>query len=370
MGWRIAAALLVLTSGCSAVFGLDSPAHQIDAAVDAPRAIDSTDACASDSTLIDTCTFTYGPQDIAISNIVTFNSDTKTFTPNISATVSDNADQTLVIISARSIDITSSGILRLSGTKPVALVARDQIVVDGIILAASGARACGAAPGMDDPGGASGGAGGGFGGIGGAGGNADSDGSMSSTGGAESPAVARPTTLLGGCAGGKGGNSAGIGGPGGAGGGGLALIAPTISINASAQIAALGLGGQGGTNDAGGGGGGSGGMIVIESHSTELMGKLGANGGGGGEGAGNNAGNDGAPGSMSTTRAQGGAGNANVGGDGGAGGAGTLADGLASLQFLTGGGGGGGGGVGFIAITGSPNVSNGAVISPPYALWP
>lgn len=371
MAWRIAVAL-VFATGCRAVFGLDPPDHkQFDAAVDtAVVPVDTRDACASDSTIVDSCTLEFGQQDITFSGIVTFSSDTKTFSTNVPAVISENADHTVVIISARSISVTSTGALRFGGSKPVALVARDQIVVDGIILASSGARTCGAAGGQDDTGGASGGAGGGFGGIGGAGGNGDSDGTISSMGGPMSPAVARPTTLVGGCAGGKGGNASGTGGPGGAGGGAVALIAPSVLINASAQIAALGLGGQGATVDAGGGGGGSGGMIVIESHGTQIMGKLAANGGGGGEGAGNNPGNDGSPGNVSTSRAQGGAGNATQGGDGGAGGAGPTPDGLASLQFLTSGGGGGGGGVGFIAITGSPNVSAGALISPPFGSWP
>jgi hypothetical protein len=377
---RITALLPVLVTGCSAVFGLDTPNHAPADATDAPGIVvdGGPDACVSYSTLVDTCTLQYDDFDGDLPIFLQFNTDTKTFSSAVTdVTPRDVQTPTgsAVLIAVRSVHVQMNlGTFQVVGNKPLIVAARDMIVVDGQVNVAAGgagARACGAGAGANDGGGGGGGAGASFAALGADGGRGDSDGSTPSLGGTTNTVVARPTGPLGGCNGGKGGDSnTKPGGSGGGGGGSIALIASRIEIGGAGQINAGGGGGAGGQEDSGGGGGGSGGFLIFESPMTIIAGRLGANGGGGGEGAGNNPGDAGNTGALQTTRAAGGAGGATNGSDGGSGGAGTTPNGATSPDFLSNGGGGGGGGVGFISISGSPTILTGAVITPPYSVWP
>ncbi|MBW2733507.1 MAG: hypothetical protein JRH20_14060 [Deltaproteobacteria bacterium] len=180
--------------------------------------------------------------------------------------------------------------------------------------------------------------------------------------------------LLGGCGAGAGGgpdpgtalvaDPIRLGGNGGGGGGALQLSAGTrITMAATAIITVGGGGGEPGGDLAGGGGGGSGGSILMEAPTLDINGVLAANGGGGGAGGS----------ALQDVRAAGGedGGSSNVAANGGTippgivfggyGGDGAAADGDAHVGFGGPGvcnAGGGGGGVGSIVLISSTVPAN------------
>jgi hypothetical protein len=391
---RLAGVLGLLLSACSFEHGQimgDGSVVDLDAS---DARIDGPAGCTSFSTQIDTCSQLMPGSALQLDGSNTFDTDDFSLTtPNgnvdLPHTIVTTPDGDLVVVFVTTFDLLSGATLRVVGNsndRPLGIVATGAVTISGLIdLSDNGAgarddSACGAAlvgdAGQTDAGGGSGGGGGAFAGSGGGGGNGDKD--MNADGGQSTGAaggialLARPMHVLGGCDGGHGGDSGGSGGNAGDGGGAIFIAsAAAITIATSGGINAGGGGGRGGTgNGGGGGGGGSGGMILLESNSVTINGKLGANGGGGGEGADGNDGADGTIGLLSTSRASGGSGNAGEGGDGAAGGANTNADGQSATQLKNGGGGGGGGGVGFIAIGSTTPITTGAIISPPYQAWP
>lgn len=295
--------------------------------------------------------------------------------------ISSKCDVTVTgscVIAASTIVV--NGVVRAFGARPLVLLARDTITVNGKIDVSSsviygdagaGARSPQCAAGTL-PGTRGGGAGGSFAGPGGAGG-AGSTASGTDVGGAggKPGAVASGTitTIRAGCPGQPGsGNSAAAG----RGGGAVYLIAGTQIelVGSSASILATGEGGSSGTLHIGGDGAGAGGMIGFDAPkvSCSSCGQILASGGGGGEGGGST--NTGSPGGepTSTTPAAGGAGLASLGGDGGDGsakappGAGASGQpGTVDMGGGTGAGGGGGGGAGLILAPATadlgPNVS-------------
>ncbi len=259
------------------------------------------------------------------------------------------------------------GELLASGSRPLALAARERMRISGIVDvssrrerasagagaldAASSACAFREAPGSFKDGGG-GGAGGTFVSLGGNGGS----GNANTKGGARAPspgglaptqAPGVPAGLRGGCPGQQGGDgnlaNQGVGGAGGAGGGAVYLSARELSI--TGRVLATGAGGSGGTiTRAGGGGGGSGGLIVLEGSTVTVSGLILATGGGGGAGADPNPGKHGTD-PVSTTPAPGGNGGGASGG-GGTGAGPQAGDGESAND----GGGGGGGGAGAILV--------------------
>jgi hypothetical protein len=274
--------------------------------------------------------------------------------------------------------ITVSGMVAVTGTRPLVLVAASSLSLDmSSTLDASshrkggeqiGAAADPAACASGTAAGASGGgAGGSYATVGGAGGN-----DMAGANGGAAGAVLTPsTTVSGGCPGEPGNPATGTAGVAGHGGGALYLIAGT-SISISGTLNASGETGTGGAgnnlNGGGGGGGGAGGLIALDAPSVSNAGTIFANGGGGGEGGGNAFQTGATPGDPTPSIANGGAGVSNVGGDGGAGAHGTTqaAAGAAGISFGTnGGGGGGGGGGGWIKLYQAATIDGTGVISPP-----
>lgn len=270
------------------------------------------------------------------------------------------------VIAGESVAIATT--IRVTGSRPLVLVATSSIAVQGTLDVAShrssGQVGPAANPSACDngtaPGTSGGGAGGSFGGSGGKGGGGQSD---ANTGGAAGNATAAPTTLRGGCRGqdGNGTNE----GAGGNGGGAVYLIAET-SINVTGTLDASGAGATSGAlNASGGGGGGSGGFIGLDAPTVLNAGNIVANGGGGGEGSGTStAGDPGDDPANPTTPAPGGAGLSTSGGDGGDGAAGTTLTGENGTTG-TNGGGGAGGGAGIIRLDRASSISGGGSISPP-----
>ncbi len=259
----------------------------------------------------------------------------------------------------------SVGVVKLTGTVPIALVADGPIVVSGIIdatgqcvtgspeIAGPGGANGGLTSGVDggDPGGGSGGnANLGLGG--GAGGGHGVDGSIS--GNAEPGGSAfgddAITELRGGGGGGAGRGTGATSFVGGGGGGAIQLVSNTsIEFMATGSINAGGCGGQRGAQIGDeGGGGGAGGTILLEAPTVHLgpTSILAVNGGGGGGAAGGSTtAQAGATGGLTRTPANGGNGGTG-GGSGGVGGAGVLPSGLPGSNPA----GGGGGAVGRIRI--------------------
>lgn len=393
---RLAGVVCLLLSACSFEHGqlggvMRDGSVGGDDAADA-RPIDSPDGCVSFSTQLDTCSQLMQGNPLDLSGTNTYNTDDFSLTTpagpvDLPHTVVTTADGDLVVVFVSTLSLASGATLRVDATsmrRPLGIIATGAVTIGGLIDLtdnAAGARTDATCAtlglkglrGMDNNGGASGGGGGAFAGNGGHGSDGDSDG-VGSTGANGGVAVtAKPAHVVGGCDGGGGGDGMSINGGRGGHGGGAILITSAVSITISTGggINAGGGGGVAGNgNGGGGGGGGSGGMIVLESGSVTINGKLAANGGGGGEGADGNQGNNGTTGLLSTSRASGGSGNAGEGGDGAGGGAGTNADGQNATQLKKGGGGGGGGAVGFIAIGPATPTMSGATISPAYRAWP
>lgn len=384
------AGLVCLLVGCSFDHGqFNGPRIDGDVTmVDSPL-IDGPPGCKTFSTHLDTCTQLLPGEPLSLTGMNTYDTDTLTLsTENLDIVLPASTIVTpagsYVVVFVTSFTLGAGATLRVVGNsndRPLGIVATEAVSIAGAIdLTSNGAGArddanCGTQvgmPGQNDGGGGGGGGGGAFAAAGGKGGNGDTD-TGASMGGDEGVAIAmRPTQVTGGCDGGAGGDGQ-TDTKGGAGdGGGAIFIASAVSITIPGSINASGGGGTGGKgNGGGGGGGGSGGMIVLESKSVSIAGKLAANGGGGGEGADGADGDIGTTGALSAMRAAGGSGDAPEGADGGGGGAGANTAGLAPSQLKKGGGGGGGGGVGFIAIGPSaPLTTGGAVISPAYQAWP
>jgi len=268
--------------------------------------------------------------------------------------------------------------LRGHGSKSLILLSTMPIDLEGIIDVSSnrnlvankgaGADPSGSCTGAATVAGYSGGAGGSFAGQGG-----DGQRLNTNTTPIAAPKLSKfPGLPRGGCPGGTGAvNDAVTGGTGGSGGGAVAIIAPSITING--EINASGAGGGGGPpTKSGGGGGGSGGMIVLDIPMAGITrgsnGVLFANGGGGGEGGSDDpmpsgtAGQDGSAPTSPTPAALGGSSSSN-GGNGGPGSSGPdTAGGNSSGQSSgAGGGGAGGGGPGFIH---APGITDSTAISP------
>jgi hypothetical protein len=255
------------------------------------------------------------------------------------------------VIAATAIEVPADATLRVTGPRPLALLATSSIVVAGMLDAAShrgGTAGPGASPAAMCGSGtaptlASGSGGGGYGGtfatVGGDGGESVGRGAK----GVASTTVEVPTSLRGGCPGIAGAST--NPGAGGAGGGAVELIAASIQV--SGRVNASGAGGEAGTlDDSGGGGGGSGGMVVFDSPMLAITGTVLVQGGGGGGGSGGSgAGTPGADPIEAGVAAIPGDGYHAGGGTGGAGGFGAIAAdaGNAQAGTLIGGGGGGGG---------------------------
>ena len=194
------------------------------------------------------------------------------------------------------------GGVSVQGSRALAVVACEDFVLGGKIMAGASGRLAGpggfagGTPGANGQGyenGAgstgqssgnpnhiyTGGGGGAFAGSGGQGGDGPNEVNGGAGGSANGGEDLVP--LVGGSGGGGGATSGG--GPGGAGGGALQLVAGQgFFLNTGALVLVGGGAGQKPVNQArGGGGGGAGGAILIEAHHVELLGGLFANGGSG-----------------------------------------------------------------------------------------
>lgn len=363
-------AILLLATGCRGLLGIDE-ARVADAAppedmlpMDAPL-----DAPACYGAGLVTVCFASPP----------------TGTRELPATLDTSAACDLVqdemcVIAAGDLGVPLTG-TRVTGTRPLVLVAANTLTLDGTLDGAS-RRTSGRGPGASfascpslavaesDTGGGGGGAGGSFAGRGGNGGEGDVNQNGLPNGSASGgipAATTTPQALRAGCAGGMGGQGSGPSGAPGAGGGAMYLIAAvSIDIRSGGGINAGGAGGTGGSiTSGGGGGGGSGGMIGLDAPQITIgtLAVVAANGGGGGEGGGTTAGNNGADGSASSAAANGGANGVPDAGDGGNGSAGPVLGGTAAGSG-DGGGGGGGGGAGVVYVKGTVTLL-GAISPPP-----
>ena len=274
----------------------------------------------------------------------------------------------------RRIELQTGATLTVHGRRPFALIAKDTMIIKGIIDVSSkrartepgaGSQPVGCAS-QSNPvantGGGGGGAGGSLATAGGNGGIGNRDGGgtpANAAGGIAGLPLAALSALRGGCNGQEGGiGSSAPGGLLGLGGGAVYLAA--ASMNLSGSILAGGAGGGLASTNDGGGGGGCGGMIIVEGGSLAISGTLLATGGGGGAGRGGAASTNGL-GEDALTEAAAKGGRMSGGGDGGDGA--LLASGAKGADH-NGGGGGGGGGAGYILlITGSLD-SGGAKITP------
>ena len=340
-----------ISSGDGAIIIDSDPRDGIDAPSDALAGLPDASVCYGTG-LVRAC-FAAAP-----SGGVTINANIDTDTSNLCD--DDPRNAAWCVVAGASVSVT--GVVGVTGLRPLVLVSTSTIVVSGAFDASSkrggqvgaGANAAGCNPGTAPSGAMAGGAGGSFGGMGGNG---------SGTGAGSRGATVMPTTLRGGCPGqnGGGGNA---GGARGNGGGALSLIAEA-SITVSGAINASGAGGGAGTNpQGGGGGGGSGGLIAFDAPSVAIGGVAFANGGGGGEGgtAGGNSGEVGQDPLTFNNAAPGGS-TSSSGGDGGDGSVGTTLDGSNAGAPSGGGGGGGGGGAGVIRLYRATSIAGNA--SPP-----
>ena len=240
-------------------------------------------------------------------------------------------------------DLVVSQQLRVTGTRPVALIART-IQVDGQLTVAKNRGRADDCVAPAAAGSLGGGAGGSFVTVGGDGGKSKTGG-----GGLASPASAVPAALRGGCPG-DATSTTGLAA------GGLALIATErIAIYAGSLVDACGTGGAGHAAGGAGGagsGGGSGGLVVLDAPDLALDGTILALGGGGGGGA--DSMSDGSAGLTACTTAgstnPGGGSGATMGGSGASTGPATSG---AGTSVTARGGAGGGGGLGAILVRGT-----------------
>jgi hypothetical protein len=267
----------------------------------------------------------------------------------------------------QNVTIGPAATLRVTGIRPLAIVALHGMTIHGRIDATRGPGQC-HPPGLCGHG------------IDGDAGGGAAHGTDGSRGGGTSPSslVARSygspwlVPLVGGSTGGNGVEPLIDWGPG-KGGGAIQLLAcGALTISSTAIIDAGGQGGSGGLAR-GGHGGGSGGAILIEGGEVTIAGVVAANGGGGGGGHDSNVGAPGQDGQPSFGPASGGfsvpqglSGDFGIGGLGGTGpGGGAPTDGADAINHDAGPGGGGGaaGRIRIRAVSGPPNLT-GAIISP------
>jgi len=268
------------------------------------------------------------------------------------ATQSDGTK--IMVFVAKNIRVTSGTVINVKGTTAVALVALEELAIDGQLLAAANFNAPG--PGgfaTESDGTAKGPSPGGYvlekkgGGAGGCGvGGASGGGAM---GGAAIESK-KLTPLFAGSSG---------GGPiAGAGGGALQLVAGrTLRIGASGVVH---VGGGGGGPGAGGGAGGA---VLIEAPEVTVLGTIAANGGRGGAGTGGSKGENAKPSSDAAAGGPSTATPAVIGGDGAAGTSifGVPGQAHPTLTFH----GGGGAGAGFVHInTTSGTATTSGTLSP------
>ena len=354
------AVLLLLLTGCSGLFGLDTPVRLDADAADAPSGDGSADSA----------TNCFGHLPICVTTAVADRSfSTKTINTNADCdvTIDQAASQPqLCVLLGRGILVT--GTLKAVGARPLVIVATETLSITGTgsidvasrnnqtPAAAASYPGCTGNDGTNTSGAdAGGGAGGSFSGAGGDGGNGDV------AGGAAGPALVSPPTFVrGGCKGWKGGIASGaIAYDGGDSGGAVYLVAGA-RIDVTGNINASGGGGKGGAiggnGNCGGSGGGSGGMIRLDAPMVSITGDVYANGGGGGGASGALPGPTGA---TSADPTQGGS----AGGNGGVGSAGSNLAGAIGTSAASGGG-GGGGGAGFVEVLATQSTLSGR-ISPP-----
>jgi hypothetical protein len=228
---------------------------------------------------------------------------TATFTVTNSATLDTTLDNSctggvssqedaaeICVVRYRSIHISTSGTLTVFGSRALALVADDSLLIEGTLDAGANDAANGPGGGFvlsGEKSGTVGGGGAGFATPGAAGGSANLDGGGGQGGDrATDPAIV--TVLIGGT---RPVRTVGIGAPiSGGGGGAVTMIACRGQVSVSGLIDAGGGGGGGGRPGITSGlsfagtGGGAGGNIVLQGLSISVTGQVFANGGGGGAG--------------------------------------------------------------------------------------
>jgi hypothetical protein len=353
---EVVAGLALAMSGCSAIFGIDSPSLTDSGVTDV--APDAPPVCVG-----------VGNYQVCLANVPDrLDYPDTTIVTDQQCGFYDSSNPTWCIFAARHVKIT--GTLRATGASPFVLLATEDMTITetGSIDVASHASATPGAgigaggdavacfpagEGVADANGGSGGAGATYGTQGGKGGSAVKPGGAAVQVNIQE---IRAAFLRGGCRGGAGGTGSMASNIGGAGGGALYLAAKTtMTISGSINASGAG-GGRGNTAKGGGSGGGSGGTIVLWAGSLVVTGQVYANGGAGGGGA-----DTGAPGlvggesSNAESPAPGGlGGGATACGNGpGCGGAGAAKSGNAQDGYndtTQAGGGGGGGGLGVIRI--------------------
>lgn len=269
-------------------------------------------------------------------------------------------------------DLTVSGILRVVGPHPLALIATGTLRIEGTVDVSSNQGSVSAGAGADpspcdttndSPTANGGGAGGTFASIGGFGGK----GNTSNAGGAPDTLIVAPTFVRGGCRGGTGG----VGTLPGFGGGAVYLAAAT-AIVIDGTVSAAGEGGHGSVNAnaSGGAAGGSGGLVGIDGPSvtiaaTAVLLALGG-GGAGGTGTANNPGLAGQDPSTMPPLAVASGGSGSSGGAAGGGGSSTAGGNASNGANSLYGGGGGGGGAGLIVVYSSATAMNASTaVAPP-----
>jgi len=410
-------------AGCAAVLagcafdhsGVEGGGGSPDADLTAPDA-NPIDAGCSGSQLpfapvnVDACDLPISMGDFRFSDGIAHEIDTSTNTIRSDGqvvtdlahalVVQDGSTVEAMVILAQDLEIANGAEVRVTGTRPLILVAIGELRIDGLLdgsgsLAGPGpggdlAAACATGTGANGETqagnqtivvqGGSGAGGGAYGNAGGTGAHVSPQTTIDDdTVGGTAWGINTLSPLTGGCRGGNGGvaEDAHAAAPGGGGGGAIELVAgEQVRIGGVVTVSGGGGGGAGTGQPTelggGGGGGGSGGALLLQSPSVLVAsGKLTANGGGGGEGRRDTAaGMPGAAGSATGDNpAQGGSGVA--GGNGGDGGALLLLgeDGEVGTGSVTAtaGGGGGGGGVGRIHIRVSLlDLMGSDVVSPPF----
>jgi hypothetical protein len=316
--------------------------------------------------------------------------------PMFETSPQDPSGPELAILYVRNWTVAAGVTVRVTGDRPLVVIASGDIELLGVIDAGAHAVepgpgggdilfAPGPGPGQDGsfvapvlvPGG--GGAGHATDGArGGHGCQGACEGETRAEGGSGGPTYgdAAVTVLAGGSRGGFGGAVPVLGLclPGAAGGGGGAIqlyAVGAITVAEDGGINAGGGGGGGGGSlgcvDSGAGGGGSGGVVYLQAETIALAGILAANGGGGGSEGGDATAN-GQPGEDGALGAVPAAGGVAATGDsaGGAGGAGSSAPRPGADVDATTGGGGGGGAVGHVVLHCSDFSGDGAVSPPPF----
>lgn len=369
--WCTTSAVLASLAACGFEGTGPAPGSPSGDGSDGP---DGSDGIRCDFEYLSVCGLTAGPDRSYTGNVTLDTSNPQTCTH----VVAQPAGPEVCVIYAPSITIASGATVRGLGTRPLALVSRGDIIINGTLSVGSRSQGSGSeqigagalshtcpaparTPVANSQGGG-GGAGATFRGAGGAGGK----GNNTHLGGLASTAMPAPTILHGGCRGQNGGDGTQAQG-GGAGGppGGSLLLAAHGAIRlagAGSRVAAGGGSGRGGRFYGGGGGAGSGGLIVLEASQVVNEGAVRAQGGGGGQASyhvgipgGPVPGGDGEDAGDNTMRADG-AGLDDFACTGGDGSTDSTLEGQGAEDGFAGagaGGGGGGGGAGFVIVRGA-----------------